>query len=116
MEEFRSAPAAHRRRLTAVFGLAVSFLAVEVGGGIVTNSLELRPRTGDHGGRAGRGMAEGRRRTPQHTCCNSGYGFKALPMTLYPYGLVGQFDGITLGCHSKWSCGTPPRASPESPT
>ena len=41
MEEFRSAAAVHRRRLTAVFGLTVSFLVVEVAGGIVTNSLAL---------------------------------------------------------------------------
>src|SRR5881628_2316357 len=58
----------------------------------------------------------GARRTGQQTCDRSGYGFRALPMTVYPYGLVGQFEGITLGCHSKWSCGTPPRASPVSPT
>lgn len=41
MEEFRSAAALHRRRLTAVFGLTLSFFVVEVVGGIVTNSLAL---------------------------------------------------------------------------
>jgi cobalt-zinc-cadmium efflux system protein len=41
MEEFRSTGALHRRRLTAVLALTLSFLVVEVVGGVVTNSLAL---------------------------------------------------------------------------
>jgi len=41
MEEFRSAASLHGRRLTAVLALTISFLVVEVVGGIVSNSLAL---------------------------------------------------------------------------
>lgn len=41
MEEFRSAAAVHRKKLAAVFALTISFLVVEVVGGVVSNSLAL---------------------------------------------------------------------------
>ncbi|GBC86135.1 Metal cation efflux system protein CzcD [bacterium HR12] len=41
MEQFRSAAALHSRRLVAVFALTLSFLLVEIVGGIITNSLAL---------------------------------------------------------------------------
>src|ERR1700675_1274413 len=50
---------------------------------------------------------------PQAATSN-GYGSMADPMTAYPNGLAGQFDGMTLGWNSKWSW--VPTASPVSPT